>query len=950
MARDFSEILAEYRLRKSSAGPLREKMKALSEVYSGDVVLPLPELDRSEKAGVANLIQTGIDQLAMRVASTMPDVVYYPDTPGQKRSEQYARIRKYATLGWWYEGNMKQKMRRRARWLVGYGTAPVMVRPHHPKQMPWWHLRDPLSTYPPPGLDPDDLNPPDCIFAFKRSLTWLRDRFPEAFAGIYKGANPRPEDMFEMIEYVDNDVLVMGVIAPARDRWAPGGTQGGTLSHAELFRLPNRIGRCPVVIPARINLGGPMGQFDNALGMYRWQARLMALDLISIEKGIFPDTYLVSRPNEIAAYIDGPFDGRTGKVNVIKGGDVKEVVTQPSQAAGMSLDRLERAQRLTGGIPAEFGGECYDQRAEIFTADGWKFYDQIKVDDEVLTLNHETGLSEWQPLLKINVFPAGPRTMLRCEGRAHSSLSTLNHRWPVVSRWDGARKWTTSAELASNDRVPIAASNADLPIEPKWSDDVVELAAWYWTEGTAGTSNASIAKKQSAYPAHYERIRDLLARLFGPPTPVFPRRGRAPDEVPRWREMKINTVTGVGGFYLSAAATRLLRNAVPGPEKVPTFEFLRSLTQAQLELFLQVSMMADNSGDGKFGQRSLARAEAFGFAAILAGYSVTYRTRTRRDDRPGYVRDSYVQHIARLRRTRRVNPKENAQRGSATFEQIVYDGIVWCPTTANGTWLARRNGTIHFTGNSATNVRTGRRGDAILSAVVDFPVQEAQEVFQEALAFENRLAVAVDKAYFDTAKSFYVNLRGFRGKVDYTPSVHFTSDANTVTYSHAGADINNLVVGIGQRVGIGLMSRRTGQELDPLIEDPEREHDRVVSEALEQALLQGLQQQAQQGALPPSDLARIMLLVREDRQELAEAVQTAHDEAQQRQATPAPQGAPELQPGIAQPGAGAQGTPSVPQMPPGLDNLTAMLGALRSGQRGNAPLPMAPGGAAPPAG
>src|SRR5260370_23697724 len=185
MERDFQAIIEEYRLRKIQAGPMREKLKSLREIYNGDVVGPLPELDRSEKGAVANLVQQGLDQLSMRVASTMPDVFYYTETPGQKKAENYARIRKYATLGWWYTNNLKLKMRRRARWLVGYGTAPVMVRPHHPMEMPWWHLRDPLGTYPPPGLDPDTLNPPDCIFSFKRSLPCLPPNFPHALRGLH---------------------------------------------------------------------------------------------------------------------------------------------------------------------------------------------------------------------------------------------------------------------------------------------------------------------------------------------------------------------------------------------------------------------------------------------------------------------------------------------------------------------------------------------------------------------------------------------------------------------------------------------------------------------------------------------------------------------------------------------------------------------------------------------
>jgi hypothetical protein len=33
------------------------------------------------------------------------------------------------------------------------------------------------------------------------------------------------------------------------------------------------------------------------------------------------------------------------------------------------------------------------------------------------------------------------------------------------------------------------------------------------------------------------------------------------------------------------------------------------------------------------------------------------------------------------------------------FEQDVIEGMVWCPTTELGNWLARRNGTVYYTGN-----------------------------------------------------------------------------------------------------------------------------------------------------------------------------------------------------------------------------------------------------------
>ena len=127
-----------------------------------------------------------------------------------------------------------------------------------------------------------------------------------------------------------------------------------------------------------------------------------------------------------------------------------------------------------------------------------------------------------------------------------------------------------------------------------------------------------------------------------------------------------------------------------------------------------------------------------------------------------------------------------------------------------------------------------------------------------------------------------------------------------MSYSQAGADINNLVIGGGQRVGMGTMSKRSFMAIDPLVEDPEFEHDSVISEQLEQALLLSIQQQASEGVIPPADLARIMDLVANDQMELAGAVDKVQKEAQERQATMVEATAPEAQPGLAIPGMGAE--------------------------------------------
>jgi hypothetical protein len=235
-----------------------------------------------------------------------------------------------------------------------------------------------------------------------------------------------------------------------------------------------------------------------------------------------------------------------------------------------------------------------------------------------------------------------------------------------------------------------------------------------------------------------------------------------------------------------------------------------------------------------------------------------------------------------------------------------------------------------FAGEASSNIRTGRRGDQVLASTIDFPVMEGQRHFARLLEQANKAAIATDRFFYrGRTKTVAVNWQGSRDrKVTYDPGVMWSSDAHTVTYAHPGSDTNTLAIGIIQRVGAGMMSKRTGMEMDPMIDDAEFEHDQTLYEQLEMASLQTLQAQAQQGAIPPADLARIAQLVQSDQMELWDAIQTAQREAQERQAAAAPPGAPETQPGLGPPGQGAE-QPAVGALPAGVHNALANLTQLR---------------------
>src|SRR5439155_13411919 len=122
------EIVAAYTARRKGQSKSMTAAESVKSVYNGDHLLPLPELERAERASVANLLQAGIDQHALRIASVLPGIQCPPLKP-TKAGIKAADDRRLALQAWWYENKIPRKLRRRARHLVGYGTTPVLVRP-----------------------------------------------------------------------------------------------------------------------------------------------------------------------------------------------------------------------------------------------------------------------------------------------------------------------------------------------------------------------------------------------------------------------------------------------------------------------------------------------------------------------------------------------------------------------------------------------------------------------------------------------------------------------------------------------------------------------------------------------------------------------------------------------------------------------------------------------------
>jgi len=582
------EIVQLYEQRRRNQGPVQEQMRRVRDLANGDVIVPLNELDKNAKSSVANLLVQGLDQMSMRVTSTMPSPYFPPIKEGSERSKSSARMRKRAMLSIWDHNRMQMKMRRRARHLLGYSQSAVVIKPDFKTLMPVWSVRNPLDTFAAPVDDPDNPTPDDCIFTYRASASYLLENYGELVLGKLRLGKIAADTKYTMLEYVCSDSIQLIVLGAEDSPNLTVGERAG-IEAMMLEYIPNRTGMPLAIVANRITLDKPRGQFDGVMGMYYTRARLQALTEIAIERGIFPEEYLIARPGENPEILQVA-DGKAGQLGVVKGGDIQQLQLNPGYKTDTALDRLERQERLEGAIPAEFGGE------------------------------------------------------------------------------------------------------------------------------------------------------------------------------------------------------------------------------------------------------------------------------------------------------------------------------------------------------SASNIRTGRRGESVLSATVDFRVQEAQTTFEQSILEEDKVAIAIEKAYWgNQQKSFFFGRKSSVGEETYTPNKLWQTDFHYVAYSAAGSDVNSLIVGLGQRLGTGLMSKESAREAAPLISDPDLEHDRIIAEGVESALLSSIQQQAADpnGPYQPEDLAYLTKLVVEQDVPLFDAVRRTDQRAKDRQAAQAPQGAPETMPGLAMPGMGMEqpaGPPPGPQGAPPIDQLLAQLG------------------------
>ena len=329
--------------------------------------------------------------------------------------------------------------------------------------------------------------------------------------------------------------------------------------------------------------------------------------------------------------------------------------------------------------PTRVGFQCLSQDTQILTLDGWKAYDEISEGDEIRTFNIKTRELENKKVKSI--FKRDYKgIMYNLKNRVQDQLISPNHR--VLRKNFNSDNYVLEPvedvlKLKSQIIIPIAGKNPNSKVNI--SDEQIKLMAWIIGEGSVERPGkhrccyrVSIYQSKIKNRENYDEITGLL-KHFNYEYTNHPATSLG-DEVQQIR-MNAENSRNIHEWF----GTRENVHFIP--------YYLLNMSERQSRLFLDTYLKGDGKEGCKLLTSDLGILNDLQHIIVNAGYGFT--TRVQKPVKGAVGRKNiYILRII-------YHPETYITK----IEKVDYDGVIWCPSTDNGTLVARRNGKVFITGN-----------------------------------------------------------------------------------------------------------------------------------------------------------------------------------------------------------------------------------------------------------
>lgn len=331
------------------------------------------------------------------------------------------------------------------------------------------------------------------------------------------------------------------------------------------------------------------------------------------------------------------------------------------------------------------GFNCYDDKTEIYTSEGWKLFKDLNKTEYIYTLNPDTRETEWQkPINYYKSHTCGE--MVRFKSATLDLLVTPNHsmlyytkkdsrlRFKFASECSTATFFTAGHNWNAEDVKSITIGKIQIS-----GDMFCRLMAYYLADGSLHSKTAiKIAQKDN----------DKMWKSL--------------EELPftKWRDNDKIVI------HSKDLVKYVKRFGVCNEKYVP--EIIKQMSKRQLKIFLDAYLDTDGhrakesfiNGHKRRPHLSLfttskKMSDDLGEIALKAGYRPKFDIMANKGKQVQFKNGKYTQnydvYIIHL------NYNVNVTHYTKTYEK--YEGEIYCVEVPNHTVLVRRNGRVIWCGN-----------------------------------------------------------------------------------------------------------------------------------------------------------------------------------------------------------------------------------------------------------
>ena len=331
---------------------------------------------------------------------------------------------------------------------------------------------------------------------------------------------------------------------------------------------------------------------------------------------------------------------------------------------------------------------CVDFDTEILTLNGWKKYNEISIGDKILSYNMQTQHITNDAITHIHIYE-GIHNVIKFQHSSFNAVSTTEHRW-VTQKGNQPPKFITTEHICNNkwpDYPILKIADNKFSDNKNISDFELQLIGWLMTDGYY-KDNQSMMLYQSENTDNKKNIYNKMISVLKSLNMDFHDRIRNNN----YHEIYLN----------KCDVTDWIRAEFPN--RILTYTFINTLSQHQSNVL--VNAMLDGDGySGKFDCHFVCgdkeKSDVFQYLCCRAGIATNCKCILPDDKKHygkvanecGYVVTKQPYYIVSVLRRKRAHiyPQHRTN--------ITTNGV-WCVTTNNETWIARRNGCVFITGNS----------------------------------------------------------------------------------------------------------------------------------------------------------------------------------------------------------------------------------------------------------